>query len=92
MLLVASARISRRKQLRRALEELRQVDAPVLGSVLYRADSTETGGFGEEASRRDRRQARRLQADTAANAPVAVPPAQPDAIEQPSATSRDETG
>ncbi len=92
MLLVASARVSRRKQLRRALEELRQVDAPVLGSVLYRADSTETGGFGEEASRRDRRQARRLQAGTASNAPVVVPPARPDAIEQPPATSQDETG
>lgn len=92
MLLVASARTSRRKQLRRALEELRQVDAPVLGSVLYRADSAETGGFGEEASRRDRRQARRRQAGMARNAPVMVPPARRDAIEQPPATSQDETG
>ena len=38
---------------------------PVLGSVLYRADSAETGGFGEEASRRDRRQARRRRPDPA---------------------------
>jgi hypothetical protein len=60
--------------------------------VLYRADSAETGGFGEEASRRDRRQARRRQAGLASSAPVLVPPARPDAIEPPPATSQDETG
>ena len=92
MLLVATARASRRKQLRRALEELRQVDAPVLGSVLYRADSAETGGFGEEASRRERRQARRRQVGPASAAPAVGPPARPSAISEPPPASRDETG
>ena len=59
VLVVATARVTRRKQLRQALNQLRQVDAPLLGLVLYRADSAETGGFGEEDSRRDRRRARR---------------------------------
>ena len=59
ILLVATARVSRRKQLRQALERLRQVAAPLLGTVLYGADSTETGGFGEEVGWRERRQARR---------------------------------
>jgi non-specific protein-tyrosine kinase len=92
MLLVASVRTSRRKQLRRALEELRQVDAPMLGSVLYRADSTETGGFGEEASRRERRQARREQAGLDANTPAVPPPSRPDAVEQWPPSTKDSTG
>jgi non-specific protein-tyrosine kinase len=91
MLLVATARVSRRKQLRRALEELRQVDAPVLGMVLYRADSTEAGGVGEEPSRRERRKAMRRRASHASDVSVAGPPARPTAIAPP-ASSRDETG
>jgi polysaccharide biosynthesis transport protein len=91
VLLVATARVSRRKQLRRALEELRQVDAWVLGMVLYRADSTETGGFGEEPSRRERRNAKRRRASLASDAPVEATPARPTAIAEPPAT-RDETG
>jgi succinoglycan biosynthesis transport protein ExoP len=59
ILLVVTARVTRKKELRKALELLRQVDAPVLGMVLHRADSAETGGFGEERSRRERRQAHR---------------------------------
>ena len=59
ILLVATARRTRKKELRKALELLRQVDAPLLGLVLHRADSAETGGFGEERSRRERRQAHR---------------------------------
>ncbi len=56
ILLVATARVTRKKELRKALELLRQVDAPLLGLVLQSAASTETGGFGEERSRRERRQ------------------------------------
>lgn len=56
ILLVATARITRKKELRKALELLRQVDAPLLGLVLQSAASAETGGFGEERSRRERRQ------------------------------------
>jgi polysaccharide biosynthesis transport protein len=59
ILLVATARITRKKELRKALELLRQVDAPLLGMVLHGADSAETGGFGEERSWRERRQAHR---------------------------------
>ena len=59
ILLVATARVTRKKELRKALELLRQVDAPLLGMVLQSADSAETGGFGEERSRRERRQAHR---------------------------------
>ena len=61
ILLVATARVTRKKELRKALELLRQVDAPLLGMVLQSADSSETGGFGEERSRRDRRRAHRQQ-------------------------------
>lgn len=59
ILLVATARTTKKKELRKALELLRQVDAPLLGMVLHSADSAETGGFGEERSRRERRQAHR---------------------------------
>ena len=59
ILLVAAARVTRRKQVRQALEILRQVSAPLLGLVLYRADSAETAGYGREASRKERREARR---------------------------------
>ncbi len=59
ILLVAAARATRRKQVRQALEILRQVSAPLLGLVLYRADSAETAGYGREASRKERREARR---------------------------------
>lgn len=56
ILLVATARVTHKKELRKALELLRQVDAPLLGLVLQSAASAETGGFGEERSRRERRQ------------------------------------
>jgi non-specific protein-tyrosine kinase len=92
MLLVATARVSRRKQLRRALEQLRQVSAPLLGMVLYRADSTETGGFGEEASRRERRRARRRQAVPAPDAARRAPHSDQKALSEPPWTSRGETG
>src|SRR5262249_36270449 len=59
ILLVAAASVSRRKQLRQALEQLRQVAAPLFGMVLYGADNTEAGGFGEEVGWRERRDARR---------------------------------
>ena len=58
ILLVATARVTRKKQVRQAIEQLRQIDAPLLGMVLHRADSAETGGFREERWR-DRRRARR---------------------------------
>jgi Mrp family chromosome partitioning ATPase len=91
ILLVAAARVSRRKQMRRALEQLRQVNAPLLGMVLYRADSTETAGFGQEASRRERRQARRRQ-QQAVPAAAPAPDARSAAALEPPSTSRDETG
>jgi non-specific protein-tyrosine kinase len=59
ILIVATARATRRKQVRQALEVFRQISAPVLGLVLYSADSAETAGYGEDAGRRERRQARR---------------------------------
>jgi succinoglycan biosynthesis transport protein ExoP len=90
MLLVATARVSRRKQVRRALEELHQVNATVLGMVLYRADSTETGGYGEETTRRERRRARRPM--YAADPAIAATPAHPSAIEEPPSASSGETG
>jgi succinoglycan biosynthesis transport protein ExoP len=92
MLLVATARVSRRKQLRRALEQLRQVSAPVLGMVLYRADSTETDGFGQEASRRERRQARRRQKTIAPDAAGLAPYAGGSDVSEPPSASAGETG
>ena len=92
MLLVATARVSHRKQLRRALEQLQQVSAPVLGMVLYRADSAETGGFGQEASRRERRQARRRQKSRMPDAAPVTPPPGPIAASEPPSSSRGETG
>jgi tyrosine-protein kinase len=59
VLVVAAARTTRRKQVRQALDVLRQISAPVLGLVLYRADSAETAGYGQGAGRRERKQARR---------------------------------
>jgi Mrp family chromosome partitioning ATPase len=90
ILLVVTARTTRKKELRKALELLRQVDAPLLGMVLHSADSAETGGFGEERNGRERRQAHRrreLNGATAAEpadsiaepAPMIVEPAQTDA-------------
>jgi capsular exopolysaccharide synthesis family protein len=59
ILLVATARVTRKNELRKALELLRQVDAPLLGLVLQSAATAETGGFGEERSRRERRRVER---------------------------------
>jgi non-specific protein-tyrosine kinase len=72
ILLVATARVTRKKELRKALELLRQVDAPLLGMVLQSAASAETGGFGQERSRRERRQVdrwRKLNGAAAAGSP-----------------------
>lgn len=62
LLVVAANRVTRRKQVRQTLEYLRQIAAPVIGLVLYHADSAETGGYGKGAGRRERRQARRQSA------------------------------
>ncbi len=82
ILLVVTARVTRKKELRKALELLRQVDGPLLGLVLQSADSAETGGFGEERSRRERRQAdrrRKLNGTTAADpAPIDASSAPPN--------------
>ena len=59
ILLVVTVRATRKRELRKALELLRQVDAPLLGVVLHRANSAETAGFGEERSWRERRQSSR---------------------------------
>ena len=59
ILIVAAARVTRRKQVRQALEAFRQISAPILGLVLYSADSAETAGYGKSAGRRERKQARR---------------------------------
>jgi non-specific protein-tyrosine kinase len=59
ILLVVTARVTRKKELRKALELLRRVDAPLLGLVLQSAATAETGGFGEERSRRERRRVER---------------------------------
>ena len=70
--MVATARVTRKKELRKALELLRQVDAPLLGMVLQSAASAETGGFGQERSRRERRQVdrwRKLNGAAAAGPP-----------------------
>ena len=58
-LIVAAARVTRRKQVRQALDAFRQISAPILGLVLYSADSAETAGYGTSAGRRERKQARR---------------------------------
>ncbi len=44
LLLVATAGVTTGRQLHRALEILRQIDAPVIGTVLNRAGGT--GGYG----------------------------------------------
>jgi non-specific protein-tyrosine kinase len=77
VLVVAAARMTRRKQLRQALERLRQTDARLLGTVLYRADSGETGKFGELPRRQARRAARRpvVPPRPAPVGPVALPDA-----------------
>ena len=59
ILIVATARSTRRKHVRRALEILRQVSAPILGLVLYRAESAEISADGKGPSRRERKKARR---------------------------------
>ena len=59
VLIVAAARVTRRKQVRQALDVLRQISAPLLGLVLTGADSAETGGYGRGAGRRERKHARR---------------------------------
>jgi non-specific protein-tyrosine kinase len=63
VLVVASARSTRRKQVRQALEVLRQVGAPILGLVLYRAYNEEVSGDRKGPSRRERKQARRHSAE-----------------------------
>jgi polysaccharide biosynthesis transport protein len=59
ILIVAAARVARRKQVRQALDAFRQISASILGLVLYSADSAETAGYGKGAGRRERKQARR---------------------------------
>jgi non-specific protein-tyrosine kinase len=66
ILVVAAARVTRRKQVRQALEVLRQISAPVLGLVLYRADSAEIAGYGQGAGRRERKYARRRRVESRA--------------------------
>jgi capsular exopolysaccharide synthesis family protein len=80
ILLVATARVTRKKELRKALELLRQVDAPLLGLVLQSAATAETGGFGEERSRRERRQVDRWRKlnGAAQRAPTDASPATPN--------------
>jgi succinoglycan biosynthesis transport protein ExoP len=68
-LLVASAKSSSRRALHRSFEVLRQVDAPLVGTVLNNAASAEhyaaygygysSGADGKRASRRERRKASR---------------------------------
>jgi non-specific protein-tyrosine kinase len=59
ILVVAAARTTRRKQVRQALDMLRQVGAPILGLVLFSAGSSEVGSYGKGAGRRERKQARK---------------------------------
>jgi polysaccharide biosynthesis transport protein len=66
ILVVAAARDTRRKQVRQALEAFRQISAPILGLVLYSADSAETAGYGKSAGRRERKQARRRAVESTA--------------------------
>jgi polysaccharide biosynthesis transport protein len=70
ILVVAAARTTRRKQIRQALDAFRQISAPILGLVLYSADSAETAGYGRGAGRRERKLARRYAADPATRAEV----------------------
>ena len=71
-LLVASEKSSSRRALHRSIEILRQVDAPLIGTVLNNSESTETYGYeyeyvesvssgpkGTRPSRRQRREASR---------------------------------
>ncbi len=74
-LLVVSAKASSRRALRRAVDALQQVEAPLVGSVLNNAEALEHyGGYGYEysaaaangsngqgGSRRQRRKARRAE-------------------------------
>ncbi len=83
ILLVATARVTRKKELRKALELLRQVDAPLLGLVLQSAASAETGGFGEERSWRDRRQADRRRKLNGAAAPTDASSVSPNGATAP---------
>jgi capsular exopolysaccharide synthesis family protein len=71
VLVVASARATRRKQVRQALDVLRQVGAPILGLVLYRADNAEVDGYGKVAARRERRKARKRATGSKPRADVA---------------------
>jgi capsular exopolysaccharide synthesis family protein len=66
ILIVASARVTRRKQVRQALEAFRQISAPILGLVLYSAASAETAGYGKSDRRHERKQARRRTVEPAA--------------------------
>ncbi len=49
ILIVSAARSTRRKQVRQTLEILRQIEAPILGLVLYRADSRRHRSWHAEA-------------------------------------------
>jgi non-specific protein-tyrosine kinase len=70
VLLVATAGVTSRKHLRQAIQLLRQIDAPLLGTVLHHADSEEAGGYSEEMGWRQRRRGRRGQPPAAARTPV----------------------
>lgn len=59
ILVVATARSTRRKHVRQTVDILRQIGAPILGLVLYGADGTETAVTGRGPTRRERRKQRR---------------------------------
>jgi non-specific protein-tyrosine kinase len=66
ILIVAAARVTRRKQVRQALDAFRQISAPILGLVLHSADSAETAGYGKSDTRRERKRGQRQTVEPAA--------------------------